>query len=207
MNINGAARRLRLSLPREVREKASASVRNAESMRWDSGELSLELVDELPVDVETGMPYSKTAIRMCVASMYDAREGTIRSREYVCRNVSKSMRSNYPFMTYEYWRSCCGAKPEGDQSKEDAILYIADQVWAYYDAYDEMPSVDTVRSWVGEGDVKLVYIKRTEGIIATCDKIIEDKRTPSELREFLSVVSGVLVDFLESGEILPLMHD
>lgn len=196
--INGAVVRLLKTLPDAIKEKAYTSILNAEDMRWDSGDLSIDIIDEHPIDPYKNKPYSKTAIRMTVATLYHTVESTIRSREYVCRNITPDIRASKPGMTYEYWRACCGAKPVDGQKKRRAILDVADQIDEYTEAYGCMPSVSAVRSWTSEDELALVYIARTESIISHCEKIIEDERTPPRLARFLDRVKGWLASYLGS---------
>ena len=137
MSIEAIAQEILDSLPKATKDRAESIRAAGERERWESGDLSLELVDELyPIR-------PKAAIRLAVAILYHCSEGTIRDRERVCRLVSPTLRNTLPIITYHFWRACSMDPPN--------MIDYAYQIEGYQYAYDKLPSVGQVYAWV-KGD-------------------------------------------------------
>jgi hypothetical protein len=202
-NVHASAARLYDSLPARAKALAHERVMLAEAERWESGQDSIDLIDERPIDPERNKPYSKTAIRICVGMMYDKDDETIRLREHVTRVVG-DLRENYPkgVITFEYWRAMIGVKPAKGEDKREALARIAGEVIAHYNAYGRKPTPGMVRSWAHGNRVVEVWRLQTEGLVSKYDKIWEDAQTPVLLHGFIGYSRMVIKHYLETGVML-----
>jgi len=176
--------------------QARQDIANAEAERWNSGQLSIDIIEEFyPHPVPT-----LTACRLAVAQLYECGEGTIRDRERVARLVSEDLRRAHPLLTYHYWRACTQASPiDGD--KNAGILEMVAQIEAHTEAYGKKPLISTVYGWVVEGDeLQPVFRRRMESIVGLIDKIIADPRTPEAGRVVFRWMKGYIDSYLETGE-------
>ena len=196
-NINAAFMRLYKSMPASWHRKGKKLVLAGDEVKWWAAEKIDDLVAERPIDPLRGRPYSKTAIRRTVGYRIKKSGHTVRNYEWVASHVTPALRSDYPSLTFEYWRVCCNAKTKEHETKEDAVIRMAEEIIEHRDAWGDMPSLDEVWGWLKKnGDIELPYIGRIRGIIASCDAVIEDARTPAEVREYLASVREWLGDVI-----------
>ena len=156
---------------------------NEEAARWYTGDLAVDLVDELLKD------YPVTAIRLAMAREYGCSEGTIRDRERVSRHVPQSERADNPNITHRMWREIIS----GDVDE------LLSQIYAHAEAYGEYPTIAQIREWRDDagGTVVHVWVQRVESLQAPLEKIIYDDMVPEELRKFLAQALAMLMGYVQ----------
>jgi len=167
--IEAIAREIQEKMPSEFVERAEALRVNEDKCRWESGDMSMELVDEW------GENYPKTAIRMALAWTFGVSEGTIRDRERVSRAVDAPRRASHPLISHRMWRIAIAATEPGN---------VIAQIEGYYDAYTRLPSIDQVLGWRNEDGFSPVFLwqMRASRLKSYADKIIYDDQAPEDLK-------------------------
>lgn len=156
--------------------------------RWESGYLSMDLVDEI-----AGEKYPATAVRLAVAMLYKLPEATIRDRERVCRRVSRDMRAAHPLINFHLWRACVSTG-----AGDNTMSYVA-QIEAFFEAWERLPRVEEVWGWIkadNDGECRPVWQSRLDGVIASLEKLHRDNQLPEPIAlvvgEILQKLSGYI---------------
>lgn len=169
MTVEQQAAEILAAIPEDVRQEHEGYRAAGERERWKSGELAQVLIEELYPQ------YTKTACRLAVAKLYHCSIGSIRDREYVVERVPSALRYAHPLLTFHHWRPCC-------QAGAKKMEYVA-QVEAYFEAYGELPNVDSVYGWVyGTDDPVPVWSLRLGSLSDTATKIEQDELAPAGVR-------------------------
>lgn len=161
-----------------IKEKARRDVVNADVAYWASGELAVAYREQYPDE-----PVS--ACNMAAGLLYSCAEATIRDRVRVFLAVSEDMRAEIS-MPASYWREAC----TGTGGDTDKLLENVGQIMEHRDAYNQMPSIDTVRGWSSKHNHLLVWKSRLISLITTAEKIVFDEQTPKKIAGFLR---GVII--------------
>lgn len=179
MRIEEHAAELTRGTPQYVKDKIAQNVYNSDLAFWHSAELSLEYRRT------TGKP--KSACNLAAGLLYGVAEATIRDRVRVFLSVPQDMRDEIT-MPASYWREAVTGT-DGDQMK---LIENVTQIMEHREAYNQMPSIDTVRGWNSPKNGLLVWKSRIASLLTTIEKLLHDPLTPKKIVGFLRGVAEYL---------------
>ena len=176
ISVEAQAAEILAAIPPAYRRTVEARRKAGEVERWACGELVNEWVEEF------GERYSRTAIHLAAATLYECTQMSVRDRAWVSREVTPEWRARYPDLHFHHWRACLNAKDP---------LELAEQVFEHKAAYGALPRVDTIYSWAkaSSGATLLPWMGRWERLVSLAEALGGDPYCPERIR---LVAAGVL---------------
>ena len=159
------------SIPQEDKERAAQNNVYYDDTCWHCGKVALEQIEKYPSHI---MAVYSAVSRLCHVS-----KDTVRERARIFALVGEFV-PQYPALMYSHWRAACGMN---SQHGLPGISVIATQAEEYSSAWGELPSVDTMRSWVSEangepGTVFPVYWQRFQRGVELLEAAADDDEFP-----------------------------